>query len=83
MDTHRFNLVIPQDMWEQIRALAERNRRSITAEILRAIELHLECSNQVSHVPVWIPKRDAEEDDELLQALLVRLLREQQERDAE
>lgn len=54
METHRFNLVIPVELWKRLKARAKENRRSVTQEILEAIEDHLERT--------W---RIAPEDDEL------------------
>jgi len=38
---HRFNLSVSLHLWQRIQALARRNRRPITQEILLAIEEHL------------------------------------------
>lgn len=40
MDTkkHRFHLILPMALWERIKALAARNRRAVTQEIIIAIE---------------------------------------------
>jgi hypothetical protein len=38
---HRFNLHIPLDLWQEIKELASKHRRSITQEILLAIEKHV------------------------------------------
>lgn len=37
MDKHRFHLVLPNDVWQRLKALAKRNRRPITQEIIIAI----------------------------------------------
>ena len=41
-DTHRFNLLIPTEIWERIKASAKKNRRYIAQEVLVAIEEYLE-----------------------------------------
>ena len=41
-DKHRFPLYLPADLWQRIKALAERNRRAVTQEIILAIEAWLE-----------------------------------------
>jgi predicted DNA-binding protein len=46
MDKHRFLLVLPGELWERLKALAKRNRRTVTAESLIAIEKHLEQEKQ-------------------------------------
>lgn len=35
---HRFQLRLPFEVWKQLEALAKRERRSVTAQILIAIE---------------------------------------------
>ena len=45
MDKHRFNLVIPEPIWEQITQVAAHHRRSITQEILFALECHIAKQN--------------------------------------
>ena len=42
MDKHRFTLIMPVAIWKRLKALAERNRRPITQEIIIAIEERLE-----------------------------------------
>lgn len=41
MVKHRFVLALPLHIWEAIKALAARQRRPITQEIIIAIEKHL------------------------------------------
>lgn len=36
--THRFNLVIPDELWRRLQVVAARNRRSATQQILYAID---------------------------------------------
>ena len=38
---HRFPLIIPQSIWERLQAAVKITRRSLTAEILLAIEERL------------------------------------------
>ncbi len=44
MKTHRFNLVLPVAIWQRIKALAKRNRRPVTQEIILAILAHLDLA---------------------------------------
>jgi hypothetical protein len=37
MEKHRFTLILPLNIWERIKTLAERNRRPATQEIIIAI----------------------------------------------
>ena len=41
MKTHRFNLVLPLAIWNKIKEFAKDNRRSVTQEIIIAIEFYL------------------------------------------
>jgi hypothetical protein len=41
MNKHRFNLIIPEALWKSIKSLAENNHRSVTQEIILALETHL------------------------------------------
>ena len=47
-EKHRFNLHVPRDLWQEIKELANRHRRSITQEILIAIEKHIRESKERS-----------------------------------
>jgi hypothetical protein len=40
-DKHRFPLYLPKDLWQRIAAVAKRNRRAVTQEIILAIEAWL------------------------------------------
>jgi len=42
MSKHRFHLILPEQLWFRISALAKQNRRAITQEIILAIEARLE-----------------------------------------
>jgi len=42
MEKHRLHLLIPSALWERVKALAARNRRPSTQEVIIAIERHLE-----------------------------------------
>jgi predicted DNA-binding protein len=42
MNKHRFQLVLPIELWERLRAFAKKRRRTVTAECVIAIEKHLE-----------------------------------------
>ncbi|MCJ7529801.1 MAG: hypothetical protein MUO64_02055 [Anaerolineales bacterium] len=37
MEKHRLNLLLPFEIWRRIKALAEKNRRPVTQEIILAI----------------------------------------------
>ena len=39
---HRFQMLLPKELWERLKALAQRNRRPIAQETIIAIERHLE-----------------------------------------
>jgi len=41
MDKHKFPLLLPQNLWLRLKALASRNRRPITQEIIIALEGHI------------------------------------------
>lgn len=41
MNKHRFQLVLPVELWERLKALAQRNRRTVTEETKIAIEKHV------------------------------------------
>jgi len=55
MNEHRFNLVIPDDLWKTIKALAENNHRSVTREILVAIENNIALQADIKTIGIWIP----------------------------
>jgi len=75
MDKHRLNLLLPIDIWQRIKALAERNRRPVTQEIIRALELHLATSDfQISGT-----KKDLT-DPEKVRVLLLKYLEEASKR---
>lgn len=44
MYKHRFNLLLPGELWRRIHGLALHNRRPVTQEILIAIEKHVESA---------------------------------------
>lgn len=46
MNKHRFNLVLPSDIWTRLKALAEKNRRAVTQEIIIAILAHLAAADK-------------------------------------
>lgn len=35
---HRFNIAIPEDLWERVQKAADQNRRSVTRQILCALD---------------------------------------------
>jgi len=39
---HRFNLILPMELWNRIKALVKRTRRAVTQEVILAIEEHLD-----------------------------------------
>jgi len=40
-EKHEAHLYIPKDIYRKLKALAEKNRRTVNAEITIAIEVHL------------------------------------------
>jgi len=59
MNKHRFNLIIPEALWKSIKMLADNNHRSVTQEIILALETHLTM--------IWIKatKNDLENSNRL------------------
>jgi len=59
MNKHRFNLIIPESLWKSIKTLADNNHRSVTQEIILALETHLTM--------IWIKvtKNDLENSNRL------------------
>lgn len=35
---HRFNIAIPEELWERVQLAAQQNRRSVTQQILVALD---------------------------------------------
>lgn len=54
---HRFQLFLPADVWKAIAALAKRNRRPVTQEIIIAIEDHLDANGP------WVKPANNESKD--------------------
>lgn len=48
MDKHRFHLILSRELWERIKAIASRNRRPVTQEIILAIEEHLDTAEKAA-----------------------------------
>lgn len=47
----RFTFRIPSDIYEEIESIAKENRRSVTAEIIVAIEDYVKAKKSVSSKP--------------------------------
>ena len=57
----QFNLRFPDDLFQAIKTSANRNRRSIHAEILRAIEYYLKYSPEAPYDPSPQPPKEVKD----------------------
>ena len=51
--THRYNILMPIELWKRIKELAKRNRRHTSQEIFIAIENHLKQTHSPEYYRAW------------------------------